>query len=1557
MEVSNHLRVEVLEPGVHLEEVTFPKTTSKKLPIEGDKSFQCTTCGMHFSHEIKRLVHERFHSNDRDYSCIQCGKRFLCKRDLWRHLHTHTRNRKQYHGNYKCNDCGKTFTSMSSQTKHKRIHTGEMPYKCADCGKTYRWKDLLESHKRSHTGEKPYKCDHCEKRFAYYSSLSMHRKIHSAVKDFKCLKCERTFAYSFQLTRHQVIHMEEKPFSCAECGKRYWFKETLRSHKKSHSGGRRLSCTECKKTFAQKKALKVHLRLHTLVMSHQCAECGESFISEMDLHNHLKSHNGQNIFSCVKCGKSFPLKRNLYRHEKSHSLSRPFVCLVCGKNFKYKQNLSSHEKIHSRKRPFSCSDDRKSFTPMTILSSHQMVHSKDKSNKCIASKKDLAEAEHIRLDQTSSLKSPLAVHHSEKIGEMPTVAMLSASVPSTATHKVAILWLGKPDAATSEVAVPQFGSYQNGLQNGKSLGQVKQLDVEQTIGVDNSLVVHQNDQTGETPAAATLATPTPNGVTHNMVITRVTNVADSISSAMKLVAVAKRTARKSYLRKLSVATTDSSKTFRTHSESEFPVTAIPEGIAASPSNIPNTTSVICTPNASENPNQETTSQLCAVSTAEMSFWCADCGMGWKDKATFTEHQRIWHVTKSQWLCLHCVETFNSKFDFENHCRTHRSDGLLIDLPAATLPAVATHSTVLPAVTESINTAPAAGVVVVPKSEEEVPSAISDSTVTLSEAIPAAVTCATCGDSFHQMSNLLDHLKTHVDNGCNVNESISEENSTGLCSIESAERSFCCDLCMLHFKSEALFREHLRCCPSTSVQTPFECCGKSFRAKYDFDEHCKTHIERLCFDTASVIAPSITLPSLTTSTVTMPSVTQFADSVLSENMPAAAQPASTMSPSGAVVASSPVNVFVLMVPTLSVAMSDASAVCYNPNDSGILHQGTLPPPCETSLTKGAYWCVDCSMGFKYEPMLGRHRTIWHTPKKLKPCPTCGQTFNTRYENEMHRNTCISKIMSMETPTGIAPPVVTPVANKSTVPTPARTEAHRARLSVAKFGVHLCSDSPTTNVPTAVIPAANITAMTPHYVTTISATATSAGTLPAANKDSLTECNDTVCLTGKPADRHSMDMPAENNSVVNMPSVTELNDTVPIMVKHADQLLEAMIAANILTETMITEKHLSDAVHVEEMHAPPDPERRKSAETPASPSRPASGIASIIQCSATNPDTSKLVANTPASFMPASTKPVLKVLADPTFIVGMSGTDEPVVTTCTTITVNMSRTTKTPLTSSEVTLSTTNKPVSMETADTTPIQRSPTADKLMADSALTTCKATNSTVTIPTVTKPSLMKLTPAEIGENMLIQGKHAVVMPDVSNPDLNKPNLMKPASLGLNDLIPSVPLPKGMLCADMPAVTMPEATGPAAIQCNATFLIEGKTTVCQSTLITPSTASTSITSATSTFVASSHPVMRPASPSSEVSIPAVKELDDGTLSEGKTSNGKPVTTTTTATSAVAAMPYAVTPVTVAQHRNGLDQKATLVLRWRIHPAMGHQLHEGASAPANDSIRCPKNQSH
>uniref|UniRef100_A0A8C5L8D9 Zinc finger protein 41 n=1 Tax=Jaculus jaculus TaxID=51337 RepID=A0A8C5L8D9_JACJA len=97
----------------------------------------------------------------RPYECSECEWIFKHKTD-----HIHCQN----------------FRHSLDVTKHQRIHTGEKLFKCLECGKAFNCSSTLLKYQKTYTGEKSYGCEECGKAFAYSSCLIWHWKCHPQEK-------------------------------------------------------------------------------------------------------------------------------------------------------------------------------------------------------------------------------------------------------------------------------------------------------------------------------------------------------------------------------------------------------------------------------------------------------------------------------------------------------------------------------------------------------------------------------------------------------------------------------------------------------------------------------------------------------------------------------------------------------------------------------------------------------------------------------------------------------------------------------------------------------------------------------------------------------------------------------------------------------------------------------------------------------------------------------------------------------------------------------------------------------------------------------------------------------------------------------------------------------------------------------------------------------------------------------------------------------------------------------------------------------------------------------
>ncbi|XP_063814208.1 oocyte zinc finger protein XlCOF7.1-like isoform X2 [Pseudophryne corroboree] len=157
----------------------------------------------------------------------------------------------------------KCFTDDAKLTNHQPAKTDERPYSCVECGKSFTQKSNFLIHQRSHTGEKPFPCSECGKCFSQKSDLLIHLRSHTGEKPFSCSECGKYFTRKSGLVIHQRLHTGEKPFPCSECGKCFTHKSALVLHQRTHTGAKPFSCTECAKCFSHRSHLVKHQKIHT----------------------------------------------------------------------------------------------------------------------------------------------------------------------------------------------------------------------------------------------------------------------------------------------------------------------------------------------------------------------------------------------------------------------------------------------------------------------------------------------------------------------------------------------------------------------------------------------------------------------------------------------------------------------------------------------------------------------------------------------------------------------------------------------------------------------------------------------------------------------------------------------------------------------------------------------------------------------------------------------------------------------------------------------------------------------------------------------------------------------------------------------------------------------------------------------------------------------------------------------------------------------------------------------------------------------------------------------
>lgn len=135
--------------------------------------------------------------------CHVCGWTFKERGNLKQHMESHGNNKT------KCEICNKVVSIRYIQ-EHKKIHTGTKDFQCSSCGKQFISRERLKRHMVRHFPEAKYKCDLCPKTYTRSDKLLYHRRSHDQEMSHTCQCCGKGFSSIKSLRKHSNKHYLEE---------------------------------------------------------------------------------------------------------------------------------------------------------------------------------------------------------------------------------------------------------------------------------------------------------------------------------------------------------------------------------------------------------------------------------------------------------------------------------------------------------------------------------------------------------------------------------------------------------------------------------------------------------------------------------------------------------------------------------------------------------------------------------------------------------------------------------------------------------------------------------------------------------------------------------------------------------------------------------------------------------------------------------------------------------------------------------------------------------------------------------------------------------------------------------------------------------------------------------------------------------------------------------------------------------------------------------------------------------------------------------------------------
>ncbi|KAM4602210.1 uncharacterized protein ACJ7VT_020183 isoform 2-T2 [Polymixia lowei] len=372
-----------------------PPIPFSTLPSSQRVAHKCPQCGKCFIYRSQVIRHLRTHKprGGCPYSCSRCGRGFRTPWGLGQHTQTACQEAtppptepqpRPPHRNNSCFQCGAVFKTKAQLTSHLQSHRARALYQCCQCDKRFRLLSSLTNHKQTHGVVGGFSCTRCDQVFGSVRERDAHRQTHRHPK-LHCPVCGEPFNSQARLLRHQQTHPAEEGaepcYTCRYCDHTFTGVTQLRIHQRSHMQ-RLFQCDQCQKAFSTLGGLQAHRGSHSGERAFLCSHCGKRFRTKHGLEGHLRTHTGERPYRCPHCPKAFTALAGLNVHVRRHTGERPYVCEVCGKGWPSGGDLQKHKRTHTGEKPFVCLDCGKAFSMSCHLTEHRRSHTGEKPFSC-----------------------------------------------------------------------------------------------------------------------------------------------------------------------------------------------------------------------------------------------------------------------------------------------------------------------------------------------------------------------------------------------------------------------------------------------------------------------------------------------------------------------------------------------------------------------------------------------------------------------------------------------------------------------------------------------------------------------------------------------------------------------------------------------------------------------------------------------------------------------------------------------------------------------------------------------------------------------------------------------------------------------------------------------------------------------------------------------------------------------------------------------------------------------------------------------------------------------